>query len=61
MREKGGLWLVARLVGTVVGSALLLRSLYQRYFDPGLAVRILRALALFGGLINIWGGSEPQR
>jgi len=54
--HKKGLWLVAGLVGTVVGSALLLRSFYQRYLDPGLAVRILGTLALFVGLINIFGG-----
>ena len=55
-RQKRGLWLVAGLVGTVVGFALLLRSFYQRYLDPGTAVRILGALALFVGLINIFGG-----
>ncbi len=54
--QKRGLWLVAGLVGTVVGFALLLRSFYQRYLDPGTAVRILGALALFVGLINIFGG-----
>ena len=51
-----GLWLAAGLVGTVVGTALLLRSSYQRYLDPGLAIRILGTLALFVGLINIFGG-----
>lgn len=56
VHQKRGLWLVAGLVGTVVGSALLLRSFYQRYLDPGLAIRILGALALFVGLINILGG-----
>ena len=54
--QKRGLWLVAGLVGTVVGFALLLRSFYQRYLDPGLAIRILGTLALFVGLINIFGG-----
>ena len=34
----------------------MLRSLYQRYLDPAQAVRILGALALFVGLINIFGG-----
>jgi uncharacterized membrane protein HdeD (DUF308 family) len=56
VRQKRGLWLVAGLVGTVVGSALLLHSFYQRYLDPGLAIRILGTLALFVGLINIFGG-----
>jgi uncharacterized membrane protein HdeD (DUF308 family) len=55
-RQKKGLWLAAGLVGTVVGTALLLRSFYQRYLDPGLAIRILGTLALFVGLINIFGG-----
>jgi len=56
MHQRRGLWLVAGIVGTVVGAALLLRFSYQRYLDPGLAVRILGALALFVGLINIFGG-----
>ncbi len=56
IHQKRGLWLVAGIVGTVVGAALLLRFSYQRYLDPGLAVRILGALALFVGLINIFGG-----
>ena len=30
--------------------------MYQRYLDPAQAVRILGALALFVGLINIFGG-----
>jgi uncharacterized membrane protein HdeD (DUF308 family) len=54
--QKRGLWLVAGLVGTFVGTALLLRSFYERYLDPGQAVRILGTLALFVGLINIFGG-----
>jgi uncharacterized membrane protein HdeD (DUF308 family) len=54
--QKRGLWLVAGVVGTVVGVALILRSFYQRYLDPGTAVRILGALALFVGLINLFGG-----
>lgn len=56
LHQKRGLWLVAGLVGTVVGAALLLRSFYQRYLDPAQAVRLLGALALFVGLINIFGG-----
>ena len=56
MHQRRGLWLVAGIVGTVVGAALLLRFSYQRYLDPGQAVRILGALALFVGLINIFGG-----
>ena len=44
------------MVGTVVGLALILRSFYQRYLDPSTAVRILGALALFVGLINLFGG-----
>ncbi len=56
MHQKRGLWLVAGIVGIVVGAALLLRYFYQRYFDPAQAVRILGALALFVGLINIFGG-----
>jgi uncharacterized membrane protein HdeD (DUF308 family) len=56
MHQRRGLWLVAGIVGTVVGVALLLRYFYQRYFDPSQAVRILGALALFVGLINIFGG-----
>jgi uncharacterized membrane protein HdeD (DUF308 family) len=56
VHQKKGLWLVAGVVGTVVGSALLLRFFYQRYLDPGLAIRILGTLALFVGLINISGG-----
>ncbi len=56
MHQRKGLWLVAGIVGTVVGAALLLRYWYQRYLDPGQAVRILGALALFVGLINIFGG-----
>jgi hypothetical protein len=43
-------------VGTIVGVALLLRSFYQRYLDPAQAVRLLGALALFVGLINLFGG-----
>jgi hypothetical protein len=53
--QERGLWLVAGFVGTVVGIALLLRSFYQRYLVPGTAVRILGSLALFVGLINIFG------
>jgi uncharacterized membrane protein HdeD (DUF308 family) len=56
MHQRRGLWLVAGIVGTVVGAALLLRFSYQRYLDPAQAVRILGALALFVGLINIFGG-----
>jgi uncharacterized membrane protein HdeD (DUF308 family) len=56
MHQKRGLWLVAGIVGTVVGVALLLRYLYQRYLDPEQAIRILGSLALFVGLINIFGG-----
>ncbi len=56
MHQRRGLWLVAGIVGTVVGAALLLRFSYQRYLDPGQSVRILGALALFVGLINIFGG-----
>jgi uncharacterized membrane protein HdeD (DUF308 family) len=56
LHQRRGLWLVAGIVGTVVGAALLLRSVYQRYLDPAQAVRILGALALFVGLINIFGG-----
>ena len=56
MHQKRGLWLVAGIVGIVVGAALLLRYFYQRYFDPAQAVRILGALALFVGLINLFGG-----
>ena len=56
VHQKRGLWLVAGIVGTVVGAALLLRYFYQRYLDPAQAVRILGALALFVGLINIFGG-----
>ena len=61
LHQKRGLWLVAGIVGTVVGVALLLRFVYQRYLDPAQAVRILGALALFVGLINILGGSGPQK
>ena len=61
VHQRKGLWLVAGLVGTVVGVALLLRYWYQRYLDPGQAVRILGALALFVGLINILEGSELQK
>lgn len=50
------MWLVAGIVGTVVGAALLLRYWYQRYLDPGQAVRLLGVLALFVGLISIFGG-----
>ena len=56
MHQRRGLWLVAGIVGTVVGAALLLRFAYQRYLDPAQAVRILGASALFVGLINIFGG-----
>jgi uncharacterized membrane protein HdeD (DUF308 family) len=56
VHQRKGLWLVAGIVGTLVGAALLLRSVYQRYLDPAQAVRILGALALFVGLINIFGG-----
>ena len=56
VHQRRGLWLVAGIVGTVVGVALLLRFVYQRYLDPAQAVRILGALALFVGLINIFGG-----
>jgi len=54
--QRRGLWLVAGIVGTVVGAALLLRYWYQRYLDPGQAVRLLGVLALFVGLISIFGG-----
>ena len=56
VHQRKGLWLVAGIVGIVVGVALLLRFWYQRYLDPAQAVRILGALALFVGLINIFGG-----
>ena len=56
VHQRKGLWLVAGIVGIIVGAALLLRFWYQRYLDPGQAVRILGALALFVGLINIFGG-----
>ncbi len=56
VHQKRGLWLVAGIVGTVVGAALLLRYFDQRYLDPAQAVRILGVLALFVGLINIFGG-----
>ena len=56
LHQRRGLWLVAGIVGIVVGAALLLRYLYQRYLDPAQAVRVLGALALFVGLINIFGG-----
>jgi uncharacterized membrane protein HdeD (DUF308 family) len=56
LHQRRGLWLVAGIVGTVVGIALLLRFVYQRYLDPGQAVRMLGTLALFVGLINIFGG-----
>jgi uncharacterized membrane protein HdeD (DUF308 family) len=54
--QRKGLWLVAGIIGTAVGAALLLRSVYQRYLDPAQAIRLLGALALFVGLINIFGG-----
>jgi uncharacterized membrane protein HdeD (DUF308 family) len=56
VHQRRGLWLVTGIVGIVVGAALLLRYFYQRYLDPAQAVRILGALALFVGLINIFGG-----
>jgi uncharacterized membrane protein HdeD (DUF308 family) len=56
VHQRRGLWLVAGIVGTIVGAGLLLRSFYQRYVDPAQALRILGALALFVGLINIFGG-----
>jgi uncharacterized membrane protein HdeD (DUF308 family) len=55
-RQKNGLWLVAGVVGIIIGSAILLRYFYQRYIDPAVALRILGALALFMGLINVFGG-----
>ena len=54
--QRRGLWLVAGIVGTVVGVALLLRYWYQRYLDPAQAVRLLGAVAVFVGLINMLGG-----
>jgi uncharacterized membrane protein HdeD (DUF308 family) len=60
LHQRRGLWLVAGIIGTVVGVALLLRSVYQRYLDPAQAVRLLGALALFVGLINIFGGFRTQ-
>jgi uncharacterized membrane protein HdeD (DUF308 family) len=54
--QRRGLWLVAGIIGTVVGAALLLRSVYERYLDPSQAVRLLGALALVVGLINVFGG-----
>jgi uncharacterized membrane protein HdeD (DUF308 family) len=56
LHQRRGLWLVAGIIGTVIGAALLLRYVYQSYLDPAQAVRILGALALFVGLINIFGG-----
>ena len=56
VHQRRGLWLVAGTVGTIVGVALLLRYFYQRYLDPASAVRLLGALALFVGLINLLGG-----
>ena len=53
VHQRKGLWLVAGIVGTIVGASLLLRSWYQRYLDPAQALRILGALGLFVGLINI--------
>jgi len=54
--QKRGLWLIAGVVGTVVGSAVLLRFSYQSYIDPATAVRILGALAVCIGLMNLLGG-----
>ena len=54
--QKRGLWLLAGVGGTVVGSALLLRFSYQSSIDPAAAVRILGALAVCIGLMNLLGG-----
>jgi uncharacterized membrane protein HdeD (DUF308 family) len=53
MHQRRGLGLVAGIVGTVVGVALLLRYFYQRYFDPSRAVRILGAFEVGLGLLLI--------
>jgi uncharacterized membrane protein HdeD (DUF308 family) len=53
--QKKGLWLVAGLLGVIVGAAILLRPLYQYALDPVLAVRIFGVLAVFVGLSRIFG------
>jgi len=53
--QEKGLWLVAGLLGVIVGAAILLRPLYQYALDPVLAVRIFGVLAVFVGLFRIFG------
>jgi uncharacterized membrane protein HdeD (DUF308 family) len=54
--QKKGLWLIAGLLGGIVGAAILLRPLYQYALNPVLAVRIFGVLALFVGLSRIFSG-----
>lgn len=54
--QEKGLWLVAGLLGVIVGAAILLRPVYQYALNPVLAVRIFGVLAVFVGLSRIFGG-----
>ena len=53
--QEKGLWLVAGLLGVIVGAAILLRPVYQYALNPVLAVRIFGVLAVFVGLSRIFG------
>ncbi len=53
--QKKGLWLVAGLLGVIVGAGILLRPVYQSALNPGLAVRIFGVFAVLVGLSRIFG------
>ncbi len=54
--QTRGLWLISGMVGTVVGSTILLRFSSQSSIEPAAAVRILGALGLCIGLTNLLSG-----
>ena len=62
VHQRKGLWLVAGIVGIVVGVALLLRFVYQRYLDPAQAVRNPGCVSVICGADQTFsGGSGPQK
>src|SRR5258708_12736765 len=55
--QEKGLWLVAGLLGVIVGAAILLRPVYQYALNPVLAVRIFLFFAVFFDLSPIFSSS----
>ena len=56
VHQRKGLWLVAGIVGIVVGVALLLRFWYQRYLDPAQAVENPGCISVICGADQYFGG-----